>query len=246
MPSARQLTKKFLQHLATAIFKIPHHRALLLKHEIQAFTARHCSLWDARQRRLLKRLRSGSGWSLSLGSGRRPFPGWILVDIEPNGPTDYLRWDCRRPLPLRDGSVARILIEHYLEHLDPETHVPQLLTECYRLLQPGGYLRIIVPDAEKFLRAYVAGDSRQWLALGYDLNALPLNPPTPMSIINHVFHQRGEHRAAYDFNTLHHILARHGFSQIKRQCFGQSDDPGMNIDRPNHAPYSLYVDCRKP
>jgi predicted SAM-dependent methyltransferase len=220
-------------------------RYLALRQEFYNFMARWCHLWDAHQRRLLKKIRSGSGWSVSLGSGRRPFAGWLLVDAEPNGPENYLRHDLRRPLPFGDGTVERILIEHYFEHCEPRREVPRLLAECRRVLREGGTLRIIVPDAGAYCRAYASGDAEQWKRLGWEPGNLPADMPTAMSVLNHVFLQNGEHKAGWDFETLRLVLERAGFRDVERMAFGKSRDPGMTIDRPNHAPYSLYVEARK-
>lgn len=220
-------------------------RYLELRQQYYNFTARWCFLWDAQQRRLLKKIRSGSGWSVSLASGKREIKGWILVDAEPNGPENYLRHDLRRPLPFREGTVERILIEHYFEHCEPRWEVPRLLAECRRVLRDGGTLRIVVPDAEAYCRAYVSGDPQQWEALGWDLHHLPADLPTPMAVLTHIFHQSGEHKAGWDFATLKLVLEQAGFRDVERMAFGKSRDPAMTIDRPNHARYSLYVEARK-
>jgi len=218
-------------------------RYLALRQEFYNFMARWCFLWDARQRRLLKKIRSGSGWSVSLASGKDPFPGWVLVDVAANGPENYLRHDLRRPLPFGDGTVERILIEHYFEHCEPRWEVPRLLADCRRVLRDGGTLRIIVPDAEAYCRAYVSRDPKQWESLGWDLHNLPADLPTPMMVLSHIFHQSGEHKAGWDFETLRLALERAGFRDVERMSFGKSRDPGMTIDRPNHARYSLYVEA---
>ncbi len=240
------MIRKIARDIFTKKLKFPVHKYDQLSRELLAYSAQFSSIWNKHQRAILKRIRTLTDLSISLGSGTDETPGWILIDIPLRGPENYLRWDCRRRLPFRDSSAARILIEHYFEHLDPDTEVPRVLSECRRILQPGGFLRIIVPDAERFLRAYVSGRAEDWSALGFKLDALPPDLPTPMTVVNHVFHQRGEHKAAYDYDTLRHVLQTQGFTHISRKKFGESDDPGMTIDRPNHAPYSLYVECRKP
>lgn len=64
-------------------------------------------------------------------------------------------------------------------------------------------------------------------------------------MINHIFHQSGEHLFAYDFETLSWALRHAGFREIVKQSFRQSCDPELAIDQENHAPYSLYVEARK-
>jgi len=54
-------------------------------------------------------------------------------------------YDAAKPLPLGDATVAHILCEHVLEHI-PETRLPALLEEFHRVLRPGGWARVAVPD----------------------------------------------------------------------------------------------------
>ena len=56
------------------------------------------------------------------------------------------------------GGSRGIHVEHYFEHLEPTTERPRFLAECRRCLEPGGVLRIIVPDMRKYVEAYLAND----------------------------------------------------------------------------------------
>lgn len=85
------------------------------------------------------------------------YEGWIGVDIEPKRAM-CVQHDLREPIPLPDASVDRIVSEHCFEHIDRES-ARRLLDECYRLLRPGGLLRVSVPD-------YGHPRERQWLGGG--------------------------------------------------------------------------------
>ena len=130
-----------------------------------------------------------------------------------------------------------------MEHLHFSIELPGVLADFYRLLQVGGVLRIIVPDGRRFAEAYVSNDPARWAALGYD--TLPADMPTPMAMLNHVFHQGGEHHFAFDFETFEWALKRAGFSKVRRGAFASSVDPLLAIDRDEHALYSLYVEAVK-
>jgi predicted SAM-dependent methyltransferase len=132
-----------------------------------------------------------------------------------------------------------------VEHLDFIDDIPRVFAEFHRVLEAGGAVRIIVPDAERFLRAYASGEAAAWRELGLDLDHLPPGMTTPMVMLNHVFHQGGEHYFGWDFTTMESALRQAGFAQVIRQRFGVSIDPELAIDQPNHAPYSLYVDAVK-
>lgn len=46
-------------------------------------------------------------------------------------------------LPLRDGSIDRILMVHFLEHAE---NADECIAEAFRILSPGGVLMIVVPN----------------------------------------------------------------------------------------------------
>lgn len=70
--------------------------------------------------------------------------------------------------------------------------------------------------------------------------------PTRMDVINHLFHQWGEHRWAYDFETLTLRLRTAWFDGIEQTGYRRSILPALAQDRDVHAPYSLQVDAVKP
>lgn len=58
-------------------------------------------------------------------------------------------------LPLADESSSLVYSSHFLEHV-PRTLVAGFLRECLRVLQPGGVVRLVVPDLENMAREYLA------------------------------------------------------------------------------------------
>ena len=184
---------------------------------------------------------------VNVGAGLKGKPGWINVDMV-KAPGINCLYDCRKRLPFPNASVRGIFCEHFVEHLDYTEEVPYFLNECHRVLKPEGVLRIIVPDAEKYLCAYAAPGWEQLSALR------PLDEGnvdahyhcryrTKMELINMVFRQGHRHKYAYDFETLHFILLRYGFSRVIRQEFGRSWLPELSIDSEEHATESLYLDA---
>lgn len=195
---------------------------------------------------IFNRIKKMRGENLSVNVACGPFgkEGWINLDLM-NLKNVTLRYDCRKSLPLRKDSVLRIRCEQFLEHLDFEEEAPLFLRSCLRSLKKGGVLRIIVPDAERYLLAYQSARKKDWLNLGWDLDKLPTGFTTQMDIINHVFRQCEEHMYAYDFETLSTLLKKIGFSKIIKSEWGKSVDPELCDDLTNHKPDSLYVEATK-
>jgi ubiquinone/menaquinone biosynthesis C-methylase UbiE len=80
---------------------------------------------------------------LNLGCGTNTEPGWCNVDAFENCNPDVV-WDLNvTPYPWADNSVDGIQMRHVLEHLE---NWWEAFTECARILKPGGFLKIHVPD----------------------------------------------------------------------------------------------------
>ena|SRR5256714_5678304 len=187
---------------------------------------------------------------VNIGCGKNPVTEWINLDVIPH-PGVYF-WDCRSGLPFSDGAVAAIYSEHFFEHLDLKSEARPLLRECLRCLQPGGVLRIVVPDAGAYLRAY----SGPWEPLA---NMRPLyctdsgwcDPwlgqvyQTKMQFMNAIFRQGYEHRYAYDAETLLLVMREAGFADGVVQQFGVSIDPKMAPDSNERGTESLYAEAVK-
>jgi predicted SAM-dependent methyltransferase len=216
----------------------------ILRHELRAWRTRARNTVSPAYRRRVASLRSQRDLSVNIGSGGKGLADWVNVEIIPMRDTT-LCLDIRRRLPLADESVARLLAEHVVEHIDFRAELPTVLRDWHRVLQPGGVVRIIVPDAGRFLHAYASADPTRWHELGWNLDKLPDDLYTPMHVINHVFHQGGEHLFAYDFETLAWALQQAGFSTVDQMSYKTSRDPKLAIDQDNHAPYSLYVEAVK-
>lgn len=193
--------------------------------------------------RRVKKMRGERGLNLNVGSGGRGLTGWVNTDAVGHSSDQTFSCDIRRGIPLSDGSVARIFAEHVIEHLDFKHELPKVLGEFHRILDEGGLVRIVVPDGRRFTQAYLGSGEVKWASLG--IEPFPADMPTPMAMLNHVFHQEGEHHFAYDFETLEWALRISGFKNIRQCSFGQSSDPLLAIDREEHAPYSLYVEAMK-
>jgi predicted SAM-dependent methyltransferase len=174
--------------------------------------------------------------NLHLGCGSRHLAGWINIDLL-SAVADY-RLDLRRPLPWPEASAARIYSEHFVEHLAYPGELEPFLAECIRVLRPGGLFEAGMPDVQKNLIAYAQGDTgffkrqrESWWSPSWCVS--------PLDSINFTFRQGGEHKFAYDFETLARRLQDAGFTDVQRRNWDpQTDSSGWEE--------SLYVSCRKP
>lgn len=204
-------------------------------------------LHSGQTRRRLKKLQ---GCRVNIGCGPFPTPGWVNLDVSPFPNVYY--WDCRRGLPFSDGTVDAIYSEHSFEHLDVDAEAKPYLRECLRCLRPGGIIRLVVPDAGAYLRAYgktwdqiAAIRPLQRTEEGWRDHFSTNLYSTQMQFINFMFRQNYEHKYAYDEETLVELLRDAGFPKVVRQNFGISVDPEMASDRKDRSGESLYVEAIK-
>ncbi len=221
----------------------PLHVLLQLKFELQVVWAR---LTHHRHQRAF---RGRCSLLVNIGSGSRGRSGWVNTDVLPMPGVDCV-CDCRRGLPFDDGSVDVIFSEHFFEHIDYTEEAPYFLAECRRVLAPGGVVRIIVPDAGRYLQAYAAAG---WSGLVQLRQLQPDNFDrytncryrTKMELVNEIFRQAGTHKFAYDAETLIRLLQDAGFSRVQQQSYGQSFDERLRIDLADREHESLYVEAVK-
>jgi SAM-dependent methyltransferase len=96
---------------------------------------------------------------LNLGCGPNVVPGWVNMDIRPV--PGAIQGDLRSGLPLPDAGVDCIAAIHLIQDL-PYPDIAPALAEMRRVLKPGGTLRLAVPDLDRAIRAYLAGDAAYW------------------------------------------------------------------------------------
>jgi predicted SAM-dependent methyltransferase len=206
-------------------------------------------------RKMQLRLSRLDGCRVNIGCGDRPTPGWVNIELKATPQTYF--WDCRRGLPFSDNRVAAVYCEHVFEHFHPETEARLFVRGCLRCLRSGGVLRIVVPDAGAYLHAYTHSWERLaalspleqthegWREKRINYKGLTNVYSTKMQLINEVFRQGGQHKYAYDEQTLLLVLREAGFSNVIRQSFGVSLDKDMAPDSETRKTESLYAEAVK-
>ena len=90
---------------------------------------------------------------LNLGCGTRYHRDWVNLNYTATGP-DVIAHDLYNGIPFDGESFEVVYHSHLLEHF-PKSFASFFLKECYRILKPGGIIRIAVPDLEQIARTYV-------------------------------------------------------------------------------------------
>ena len=90
---------------------------------------------------------------LNVGCGNRWHPDWVNVDLVSSS-REVVQYDVSSGLPFPSNHFDAVYHSHVLEHLAPADG-ELLIAECFRVLKPGGVLRIVVPDLEQIARIYL-------------------------------------------------------------------------------------------
>ncbi len=90
---------------------------------------------------------------LNIGCGAVFHSDWVNIDLIAASP-EVIRFDLRRGLPFDHQSMTVCYSSHVVEHLS-RTAVDGFLAECFRVLKPGGIIRIVVPDLAKIAELYL-------------------------------------------------------------------------------------------
>lgn len=91
--------------------------------------------------------------NLACGDVYVPNDPWLNLDYVSKSPAVKCANLLGR-LPLGDGTADLVYSSHFLEHI-PRDLVKPFITDCWRILRPGGLLRLVVPDLENLCRTFL-------------------------------------------------------------------------------------------
>jgi len=154
---------------------------------------------------------------LHVGCGNIRFEGWINVDLNAHFDTVDVLWDITRKFPANGESCSLIYSEHLIEHLPVDLAVA-FFADAYRLLQPGGVIRIAMPSLSHLVRYYLSDNWRdqEWLK-----SPKYQYIKTPAEMLNVSFRGWG-HLWLYDEVELQRRLREAGFAEIRNAAWGVS------------------------
>lgn len=194
---------------------------------------------------------------LHLGCFDQVVPGWLNTDITPHifvARVPGLAWllyrvgrmsreryeqhrsglfrnvhylDVRKRFPYPDNTFHFVYTSHLLEHLVP-AHTEFCVSEIYRVLRPGGIVRIAVPDLDQIVASYDPQNPVPWLDSFFE--AGQKNP-------------KNRHHWHYNEVSMRRLLEKVGFQEICRCEFRQGRCADIAIlDR---RPESLFMEAVK-
>ena len=173
---------------------------------------------------------------LNLGCGTLQYEGWVNADLY-----NFVRvwlgldrrpdWmlDATKPWNCPDNHWNGVFSQHMLEHL-PYRNAVFALREIHRTLKPGAWLRVSVPDIDKFT-------SDDYAQAG-DFSS---RPEAISYITQHFWHL-----SVWDARLMVDLLTSLGFKDVRECAFGEGTDRALVRDQEVKKAESLWVEARKP
>ena len=161
---------------------------------------------------------------LNVGCGRRFHHDWTNIDLESYDPA-VAPCDITKGLPFEDNRFDGVYHSHVLEHLDPQDG-EKLLDECYRVLRPGGVLRIVVPNLEQIATLYLNYHREAWsgnesAAINYKWMKMEL---LDQLVRSYSGGSMGQYMAGDEIKNSGFVRSRVGDEFSRCQDMGQSGD----------------------
>lgn len=129
---------------------------------------------------------------LNIGSGKQALEGYVSIDAHFG--------NIAFPLAYGDETVAECRASHILEHF-PQGQTLDVLKDWARVLKPGGWLKIAVPDFTYIAKEYVEGNVDGLPLFGY--------------LMGGQLDENDYHKAAFNEATLRYLLVEAGLTDIQ-------------------------------
>tara|TARA_B100000780_G_C21126621_1_gene457382 strand:- start:8671 stop:9291 length:621 start_codon:yes stop_codon:yes gene_type:complete len=146
-----------------------------------------------------------------IGCGPINLEGWINIDAR-DAAHVHINTDVIDLIDFADNSVGEIYLCHVLEHFNFE-EVKLVLDVFYKKLQPGGILRLSVPDFNLLSESYFK-------------NKVPLKS-LKYALMGGQDYEYNFHKSIYDLETMSEVLAEAGFRDS--QEYDTVEDFGIDL-----------------
>lgn len=188
---------------------------------------------------------------LNLGVGDRPLAGWVNYDLK-EGPGIDVVGDVRDLSDFDADSFDVVRASHLLEHFYVN-EVPALLREWIRVLRPGGFLLICVPDFCGLARDYLDNPA----ILQPDGWNVPLNPdhlPADYAYLSYIYgwhYENNEmahmkHHMVFDYQSLVALLTVQGtFTDVREFDYRREEPHLLGVRDASANLWSLNVVATK-
>lgn len=163
---------------------------------------------------------------LQIGCGDNELSGWLNTELCPRREQIFL--DATKPFPFADNVFAFIYTEHMIEHISLRD-AEAMLSECRRVMAPGGIIRIVTPDLE-FLTTLLSTPTppalRDYIAYSIDEYRIHAPSSAGTAVFNHFVRAWG-HQYIHTAASLGALMSRAGFERLQHCALNESAHPEL-------------------
>jgi predicted SAM-dependent methyltransferase len=198
---------------------------------------------------------------LQIGSGKNVLEGWLNTDIKTVRSSnkgrgeDSVFLDATKRFPFKDGTFDYVFCEHLIEHMEYQEGL-RMLHECFRVLKPGGRMRISTPNMRFLIELYSPKKTalqKKYVSWAMKSFIPKIDIKEDVFVINNFFRAWG-HKFIYDFKVLKETMESVGFAGVSPQKVSKSsnrnlrglESHGDNIGNEFNLLETLIVEGKKP
>lgn len=166
---------------------------------------------------------------LNLGCGYVTPDNWVNADINPID-DNVIQADIIKGLPFEDNYFDFVLMNHVLQVFN-YNQLADVLSEVKRVMKKGGKLRILTPDLQVAVEAFIEGNTHIY-PISDKLES------TPSGKFARYLFWHGDTHCAFDEYSLADLLSRNGFYGVEKSYFGKCELDSRQDE-------SLIMECIK-
>jgi predicted SAM-dependent methyltransferase len=188
---------------------------------------------------------------LHLGCGDHCIEGWLNSSLN-SRVTSILNLDVTQRFPFDDNTFDYVFSEHVIEHI-PFVAGRHMLAESFRVLRPGGRVRVTTPNLAFLAKLYSNGhEALEQQYVQWASQSCAAAFADAAFVVNNFVRSWG-HQFIYDERVLRFALESAGFGDVKLHLINSSDDRHLrNLENESRMPpgflrlESLVLEGRKP
>ena len=139
-------------------------------------------------------------------------------------------------IPFKNDTVQNVFSSHFVEHLTYDS-ASFLMAESFRVLQPGGFIRILVPSLQSEVEKMKQAIEEFEKGNNQPIQTFVTEPYQDlMDSFSH-------HHFMYDGSALQKIISQVGFTEVEIKQLGEGKFPDLNLLEKRK---SVIVEAKKP